>query len=49
MLGGSDPDAQSTLGGSDPNAKPTLGGSDPSTLMMMSPANVAILALDQTD
>ena len=35
--------------GSDPDAKPALGGSDPSTPMTTSPANVAILALDQTD
>ena len=49
MLGGSDPDAQSALGGSDPNAKPALGGSDPSTSITMSPADVTVLALDQTD
>ena len=36
-------------GGLDPNAKPVLGGSDPSTSMMMSPTNVAVLALDQTN
>ena len=49
MLGGSDPDAQPALGGSDPNAKPALGGSDPSYSMTTSPANVVVLALDQTD
>ena len=48
-LRGSDPDAWLALKGSDPNAKPALGGSDPSTSMTTSPANVAVLALDQTD
>ena len=43
------PDAQPALRGSNPNAKPARGGFDPSTSMMMSPANIAILALDQTD
>ena len=37
------------LRGSDPNTKPALGGSDPSTSMTTSPANVAALALDQTN
>ena len=41
------PDAQPALGGSDPDAQPTPGGSDPST--STSPANVAVLALDQND
>ena len=49
MLEGSNPNAQPALGGSDPNAKPVLGGSDPSTSMTMSPANIVVLALDQTD
>ena len=49
FIRGFDPDAKPAPGGSDPNAKPALGGSDPSTSMMMSPANVAVLALDQTD
>ena len=39
----------SVLGGSDPNAKPTLGGSDPSASMTTSLADVAVLALDETD
>ena len=43
------PDAQPTLRDSDPNTKPALGGSDPSTSMTTSPANVAVLALNQTD
>ena len=43
------PDTQPALGGSNPDAKPVLGGSAPSTSMMMLPANVAILALNQTD
>ena len=42
-------DTEPTLGGSDPNAKPALRGSDPSTSMMTSPANVVVLALNQTD
>ena len=42
-------DTQPAPGGSDPNAKPALGGSDPSTSMSMSPTNVAVLALDQTN
>ena len=37
------------LEGSGPNAKPALRGSDPSTSMITSPANIAILALDQTN
>jgi len=41
------PDAQPMLGGSDPDAQPAPGGFDPST--STSPANVAVLALDQTD
>ena len=40
-------DAQPALGGSDHDAQPAPGGSDPST--STSPANVAILALDQND
>ena len=36
-------------GGSDPDAEPAHGGSDPSTSVTTSPADVAILALDQTD
>ena len=32
-----------------PDANPVLGSSDPSASMMMSPADVAMLALDQTD
>ena len=43
------PDAQPAPGGSDPDAKPALGGSDPGTSMTTSPADVAVLALDQTD
>ena len=43
------PAAQPALGGSDPNAEPVLGGSNPSTPKMMSPANITVLALDQTD
>ena len=43
------PDAQPVPGGSDPDAEPALGGSDPSTSMTTSPANVSVLALDQTD
>jgi len=43
------PDTQPAPEGSDPNAKPALGGSDPSTSMTTSPANIAILTLDQTD
>ena len=34
---------------SDPNDKPMLGGSDPSASMTMSPADITILALDQTN
>ena len=49
MLGGSDPDARSALGGSDPDARSALGGSDPGTSMTMSPTDIAVLALDQTD
>ena len=48
-LRGPDPDAQPALGGSDPDAQPALGGSDPSTSMMVSPTDVIVLALDQTD
>ena len=47
--GPSNPNTRSTLGGSDPNVKLALGCSDPSTSMMTSPANVTVLALDQTD
>ena len=43
------PDAQPALRGSDADAKPTPGGSDPSNSMTMSPTDVAVLALDQTD
>ena len=43
------PDTQPAPEGSDPNAKPALGGSDPSTSMTASPADVAVLALDQTN
>ena len=43
------PDTQPAPEGSDPNAKPALGGSDPSTSMTTSPANIAVLALDQTN
>ncbi|XP_066351405.1 uncharacterized protein [Miscanthus floridulus] len=32
-----------------PNSQPVLGGSDPSTSITSSPADVAVLALDQTD
>ena len=32
-----------------PDAQPVLGGSDLNTSMMMSPANIIVLALDQTD
>ncbi|XP_066360863.1 uncharacterized protein [Miscanthus floridulus] len=35
--------------GSDPDAKPVLGGSNPGTSMTTSPADVVVLALDQTD
>ena len=49
MLKGSNPDAQPAPGGSDPDAKPVLEGSDPSTSMRTSPADVTVLALDQTD
>ena len=49
MLEGSDLDAKPAPGGSDHEAKPAPRGSNPSTSMMTSPANVAILALDQTD
>ena len=43
------PNARPAPEGSNPNDKPALGGSDPSTSMMTSPANVAVLALNQTD
>ena len=43
------PDTRPAHGGSDPGAKPALGDSDPSTSMTASPANVVVLALDQTD
>ena len=32
-----------------PDADPALGGSDPSASMMTSPADIAVLALGQTD
>jgi len=32
-----------------PDAKPVLGGSDPRASVMTSPADVAVLALDQID
>jgi len=41
------PDAKPAPGASDPDAQPALRGSDPST--STSPANIAVLALDQTD
>ena len=37
------------LGGFDPNASLVLGGSDPSASVMALPADVAVMALDQTD
>ena len=43
------PNANPALGGSNSNAKPELGGSDPGASMTTSPADVAVLALDQTD
>ena len=43
------PDVKPAPRGSDPDAKPALGGSDPSTSITTSPADVAILALNQTD
>ena len=43
------PDAKPAPGGSDPDAKLVLKGSDPNASMMTSPADVAVLALDQTD
>ena len=43
------PDANPTPRGSNPDAKSVLGGSDPSASMTTSPADVAELALDQTD
>ena len=43
------PYAQPAPKGFDPNAKPALGGSDPSTSITTLPANVAVLALGQTD
>ena len=43
------PNAQLAPGGSDPDAKPVLGGSDPSASMTTSPADITVLALDQTD
>ena len=48
-LGGSNPNAKPAPGGSDPNAKPALGCSNPSTSMTTALANVAVLALDQTN
>ena len=41
------PDAPPTLKGSDPDAQPAPGDFDPST--SMSPTNIAVLTLDQTD
>jgi len=43
------PDTKPVPGGSDLGAKPALGDSDPSTSMTASPANIAVLALNQTD
>ena len=43
------PDAKPALGGSDPDAKPALRGFDPSALVMTSPTDVAVLALNQTN
>ena len=43
------PDTQPAPGGPNPDAKPALRGSDPSTSMTTSPANIAVLALDQTN
>ena len=43
------PDAKLVPWSSDLDAKPALGGSDPNASMMMSPADVTMLALDQTD
>ena len=43
------PNTNPALGGSDPDVEPALGGSDPSASMTTSPADIALLALDQTD
>ena len=43
------PDIKPVPRGSDLDAKPALGGSNPSASMTTSPADVAVLALDQTD
>ena len=43
------PNAKPVPEGSDPNAKPALEGSDPSASMTTSPADIAVLALDQID
>ena len=43
------PDAKPVPRGSDLNAKLALGGSNPSASVMTSAADIAILALDQTD
>ena len=43
------PNSQPELGGSNPNTDPALGGSDPSTSITTSSADVAIVALNQTD
>ena len=43
------PDIKPVPRGSDLDAKPALGGSNPSASMTTSPADVAILALDQID
>ena len=49
MFGSFDPNAKPAPGGFDPNTKSALGGSDPSACTTTSSANVAVLALDQTD
>ena len=43
------PDGQPMIGGSAPDAQPAPGGSNPSTSITTSPADVVLLALDQTD
>ena len=43
------PDTKPAPGGPDLDAKPVLGGSDPSASMTTSPADVAVLALNQTN
>ena len=46
---GFDPDAKLAPRGFDPDTKLALRGSDPSASVATSPADVAVLALDQTD